>query len=83
MVIASAFVWYSMIGKINRHLPEDQQIPYLFSLSYPILTKPAIVTREYKRLYPNGHLHTVRIVLNVLGGVLVVASAGVWSRYGQ
>ncbi len=49
LIIASGFVLYIMIGEVNRKLPEDQQIPYLFSVSYPYVRKAAIIKREYRR----------------------------------
>jgi hypothetical protein len=61
-----------MIGEVNRKLPEDKQIPYLNTFSYPYIGKDRTIKREYKRLYPDGHLRTVRIVLDVLGYIVFV-----------
>ncbi len=80
-IIASSLILYVMIGHVNRKLPEDKQIPYFFSFSYPYVSKATTIKREYKRFYPNGHLHTVRIVLNVLGFILIVACAAQLSHY--
>ena len=69
--MASAFMFYAMVGKVNQKLPEDQRTGYLGF--YP--AKAFRITREYKRFYPHSYLNVVRIVLNVLGGALIVASA--------
>ena len=82
-IIASSLILYVMIGHVNRKLPEDEQIPYFFSFSYPYVSKATTIRREYKRFYPNGHLHTVRIVLNVLGLILMLASAIQLSHFVQ
>ncbi len=74
-IIASSLVLYVMIGHVNRKLPEDKQIPYFFSFSYPYISKAATIKREYERFYPNSHLHRVRVVLNVLGFILILAGA--------
>jgi len=73
----SAFMVYVMIGKINRKLPEDQQIGY-FGF-YP--TKAFRIAREYRRLYPRSHLNAVRIVLNVIGFAFLVACAARLSHF--
>lgn len=80
-IIASSLVLYVMIGRVNRKLPEDKQIPYFFSFSYPYFSKFTTIKREYKRCYPNSHLHTVRIVLNVLGFILMLAGAARLSHF--
>jgi len=80
-IIASGLVLYMMIGEVNRKLPEDRQIPYFFSFSYPYFSKFTTIKREYKRFYPTSHLHTVRIVLNVLGSIFMLAGAVRLSRF--
>jgi hypothetical protein len=77
LAIASAIISYAMIGKINRKLPEDQQIGYV--LFYP--SKGFRITREYRRLYPGSHLNMWRIVLIMIGGILVIASAVWYSHF--
>lgn len=77
LIMASAFMLYAMIGKVNRNLPEDQQLGYLGF--YP--TKAFRITREYRRFYPRSHLNAIRIVLNVLGFALIVASAARLSQF--
>jgi hypothetical protein len=81
LIIASGLVLYSIISEVNRKLPEEQQIPYLFSVSYPYVSKAATIKREYGRFYPNDHPHAVRIVLNVLGFILMVACAAQLSHF--
>jgi hypothetical protein len=73
--IVSGLVFYAMIGHVNRHLPEDKQIPYFFSFSYPNLSKGGTIRREYRRLYPTGNLYRVYIVLNVLSFIFMVVAA--------
>lgn len=80
-IIASSLVLYFMIGHVNRKLSEDKQIPYLFSFSYPYVSKATTIKREYKRFYPNSHLHIVRIALNVFAFVLMVAAAARLSHF--
>jgi hypothetical protein len=53
----------------------------LFSVSYPYVSKAATIKREYRQFYPNGHPHAVRIVLNVLGFILMVACAAQLSHF--
>jgi hypothetical protein len=73
--VLATLVFYIMIGKVNEKLPEDQKVPYFLSFSYPYFQKPIIVFREYKRFYPNGRLHVVRIVLQIIALVLAIAAA--------
>jgi hypothetical protein len=74
-IIASSLILYVMIGQVNRRLPEEKQIPYFFSLSYPYTGKATTIEREYKRFYPRSYLHLVRIFLNVLGFALMLVAA--------
>jgi hypothetical protein len=73
--VLATLVFYIMIGKVNDKLPEDQKIPYFLSFSYSYFQKPTVVRREYKRFYPSGRLHVVRIVLQIIALVLAVAAA--------
>jgi hypothetical protein len=73
--VLATLVFYIMIGKVNEKLPEDQKIPYFLSFSYPYFRKPTIVRKEYKRFYPNGQLHVVRIVLQIIALGFAVAAA--------
>jgi len=74
-IVTSNLILYMMIGQVNRKLPENQQIPYFFSFSYPYVNRMATIKREYKRFYPGGCLQMTRTVLNVLGFVLMAAGA--------
>ena len=62
LMIASALLFYALVGKVNRFLPENEQLSYLFM--YP--GKVSRVKREYKRLYPKSKLLLLRLVLNTL-----------------
>ena len=68
---------YAMIGKINRKLPDEQQVSYVGF--YP--SKAFKITREYRRLYPRSRLNAARIVLNVVGFLLILASAERMSHF--
>jgi hypothetical protein len=81
LAVLATLVFYVMIGKVNEKLPEDQKIPYFFTLSYSYLSKPTIVRREYKRFYPSGKLHIVRIVLQVIAFALAVVAAKQFSYW--
>jgi len=77
LVIGANLVLYVMIGEINRKLPEEQQIGYLGF--YP--SKAFRITREYRRLYPGGHLNTVRIIFNIVGFILGLCAAARLSHF--
>ena len=79
--VLATLAFYIMIGKVNEKLPEDQKIPYFLSFSYPYFRKPTIVRKEYKRFYPSGQLHVVRIVLQIIALVLAVAAAKQFSYW--
>ena len=72
-VFASSLAIYAMIGEVNRKLPDDQQIEYLFM--YP--GKVSKVKLEYKRLYPKGRLP---LLWNLTVGVMIALGLAVaWS----
>lgn len=73
--VLATLVFYIMIGKVNEKLPEEQKVPYLFSFSYPYFRKPTIIRREYKRFYPKGQLHVLRVVLEFIALGLAIAAA--------
>lgn len=79
LIVASGLILYAMIGRVNRKLPDDEQISYLFF--YP--AKGIKITREYRRLYPRSHLNTVRIILNALGFILMAICAAQVNRLGR
>jgi hypothetical protein len=68
LMIASALLFYALVGKVNRFLPENEQLSYLFM--YP--GKVSRVKREYKRLYPKSKLLLLRLVLNTLSFALLL-----------
>jgi len=51
-ILLSGFAMFAMIGEVNRRTPDEQRISYLFGH----FTKYVRVVREYRRLYPRGHL---------------------------
>ena len=70
-MISAGFVMYAMIGKVNRKLPDNDQIGYLgFYWS-----KVRRIFREYRRLYPGGRLAALYKVLTAVGCGLMVACA--------
>ena len=77
LIIAATLVLYVMIGEINRRLPEDGQIGYMGFHPGKALT----ITREYRRLYPSGRLNTLRILLTIAGGILLIAAAAKLGHY--
>ncbi len=79
--VLATLVFYMMIGKVNEKLPEDQKIPYFLSFSYPYFRKPKIVRKQYNRFYPNGQLHVVRIILQIVALGLAVAAAKQFSYW--
>ena len=70
-IIGAGFVLFAIIGEVNRRLPPEQHISYL--LGYPM--KYIRVTREYRRLYPDGFLHIWFRISLVIGLGLLGAFA--------
>ncbi len=64
----SGFVWYQQIGEVNRKLPEDQQISYLWMYA----EKGSDINRRYRRFYPNGRLNLLKYGLQVAGIALCI-----------
>ena len=75
VIVGSGFVLYMMIGEVNRKLPQSEQIPYIFSQLSSYIGKLRRVKREYRRLYPDGKLNKIRVVLQVIGFILIVTCA--------
>jgi len=71
LMAASALVISAIIGEVNRRLPEDQQISYLWG--YP--GKLTRIKEHYKQFYPNGNLLRILRVLIVLTVILMVGVA--------
>ena len=66
LMIGSVLVISAMIGEVNRRLPDDQQVSYLWG--YP--GKLSDIRDQYKRFYPQGTLSKVLTVLEAL--ILIV-----------
>ena len=69
--ISSSVTMIAMIEEINREKPADNQISMLGSY----LQKNLMVYREYRRLYPDGHLHIRLIFLAVSGLICLLLAA--------
>jgi len=68
LMICSGLVIFAMIGEVNRRLPEDQQVSYLWG--YP--GKLSGIRDQYRRFYPTG---TLSRRLTVLQAVTIVVMA--------
>jgi hypothetical protein len=68
LMFSSALIISAMIGKVNRYLPEDQQVSYMWG--YP--GKLSEIREQYKRFYPQGSLGRVLNLLWVLIVILMV-----------
>ena len=55
--IISSYIACHEIGEVNRKLPEGKQFAYYGF--YP--GKMQKIKQEYKRLYPNGRMETLRV----------------------
>ncbi len=65
----SGLLLYVMIGEVNRRLPDNKQIPYLFM--YP--GKVSRIKAEFRRYYPDSRLNFVRGACNALTVVFALA----------
>lgn len=70
-IIVSGFLTYQEIGEVNRKLPDEKQIPYLFM--YP--REMQRLKAEYRRLYPNGRVEFWRMAFQLTGFVCLVLTA--------
>jgi len=68
--VLGGYVMFAMIGEVNRKLPEDQQIPYLWGH----YAKYQRILREYRRFYPKGRLGSAWMLLVVLVFTLGIAA---------
>jgi len=71
LMIASSVVISAMIGEVNKKLPKDQQVSYLWR--YP--GKFSDINDQYKLFYPNGPLARILKVIGVLIVVMMAAAA--------
>lgn len=72
-ILFSGFLTFAMIGEINRKMPDTEKIPYL--LGHP--AKYFKILREYRRLYPAGHLKLYFHICFFIGVAFLISSA--WS----
>jgi hypothetical protein len=70
-LILSGYCFMQAVGEVNRKLPDERQISYWGVDSEEI----AKVTREYKRLYPQGRIHYAVFSLLIGGFVFLLLSA--------
>jgi len=68
LMIGSALIISAMIGKVNRMLPEDEQVSYMWG--YP--GKLSEIRDQYKRFYPQGSLVRLLSLLWVLIVIIMV-----------
>jgi len=68
--VLGGYVMFAMIGEVNRKLPEDQQISYLWGH----YAKYQRILREYRRLYPKGRLGSAWMLLVALVFTLGIAA---------
>ena len=68
--VLGGYVMVVMIGQVNRKLPDDQQISYLWGH----YAKYQRVLEDYKRLYPSGHLDAAFVLMVALMFVSLVAT---------
>jgi hypothetical protein len=64
------------IGEVNRKLPADEQISYWGMYA----EKASRIKQQYKRLYPDGRLHRLRFIFEIIGFLLLL-SALITSRF--
>ena len=64
--VISGFLLTQEIGEVNRKLPEDQQISYWWMYA----EKYSKIKKEYRRLYPNGRIHTFGVIFQVVAFAL-------------
>lgn len=70
-VLASTLVFFAMIGEVNRKVPDEQRISYLFWH----FNKYRTILRQYRQLYPGGRLALYCYMLIGVGICLFLASA--------
>ena len=71
LTIWSGLVIFAMIGEVNRRLPDEQQVSYLWG--YP--GKLSGIREQYKRFYPKGTLSKVLTVLEALILIIMATCA--------
>jgi len=71
LCLCSGLVYYAMIGRVNRYLPDEEQINYLFRPRRAEFSKPLRLIREHRRLYPKSRLPLICILLEVVAIALI------------
>lgn len=77
-LVSAGFVLFAMIGEVNRKLPEQNQISYLFGHS----DKYSYIHKEYRRLYPKGRLLLYLKILLATGFGLLLVFAWRFGMFG-
>jgi hypothetical protein len=67
----SGWLYNQEIGEVNRKLPDSEQLSYWFWHS----DKAWKLKQEYKRLYPDGRLHSVMFAFQIIGLAFFFAAA--------
>lgn len=65
--VVANLMFYAIIGKVNQQLDQGRRFGYLGF--HPL--KVLCILREYRRLYPNGHLDVVLIPVLAATGLAV------------
>ncbi|HEY6218019.1 MAG TPA: hypothetical protein VIW74_15230 [Pyrinomonadaceae bacterium] len=76
--VASNLVMSAMIGEINRKLPDDQRISYLFFH----FSKYRLIYSKYRELYPDGRLLLYYWLCGFGGLVLLLLFAWQFGMFG-
>ena len=71
LVLIENFILFAIIGEVNRKLPENEQIGYLFW--YP--GKFGRIKRRYHEFYPNGRLLSAFYACVIVSIILLLATA--------
>jgi hypothetical protein len=67
-IIAAGFLMFVMIGEVNRKVPEEMKVSYLFSSP----GKYVDICRQYRNLYPDSHVLSYHILLVIAGFLLLI-----------
>jgi hypothetical protein len=70
-ILVSTLVLWQEIGEINRKLPEDEKVSYLWMYS----PKRQRIKEEYRRFYPRGPLDRLQFWLEIAGFIFFLLSA--------
>lgn len=69
LVIASNFVFYTILGEVNAHLSPDKQFSIFF-----INVKASQVTSLHKQMYPNSRKRQLELAFFIAGLTICVAT---------